>query len=67
VAEYYPMESVQELAGGGLRVTMRVADPRWVSRLVLRLGGAGKIITPPELAQDAMAAAAMALAAYGTA
>ena len=36
VAEYYPVESVQELAEGGLRVRLYAADPRWVSRLALR-------------------------------
>ena len=64
VAEYYPMESVEELASGGLRVRLRVADPRWVSRLVLRLGGAGRIVNPPELADAAAQAAQMALIAY---
>ncbi len=64
VADYYPMQSVQELPSGGLQVTMRVADPRWVSRLVLRLGGAGRILSPPELAEAASEAAELALAAY---
>ncbi len=64
VAEYYPVESVRELPSGGLQVTLRVTDPRWVSRLVLRLGGAGRIVSPPELAGAATQAAELALAGY---
>ena len=64
VAEYYPVESTEELAGGRLRVALRVANPRWVPRLILRLGGAGRIVSPPELADQAVAAARAALAGY---
>ena len=66
VAEYYPAESVEELPSGALRVTMRIADPRWIPRLVLRLGGAGRIVDPPALAATASQAAADALAHYNT-
>ncbi|HST84851.1 MAG TPA: WYL domain-containing protein [Kineosporiaceae bacterium] len=64
VAEYYPVESTQELDGGRLRVALRVANPRWLPRLILRLGGAGRIISPPALAEEAVAAAREALAGY---
>jgi len=64
VAEYYPVESVEELPDGGQLVRMRVADPRFLRRLALRLGADGRVVDPPELAADVAAAAAAALAAY---
>ncbi len=64
VAEYYPCERVSELADGRLRVTLRTPDTRWVRRLALRLGEDGKVIAPPELAEQVRAAAAAALALY---
>lgn len=37
VAEYYPVESVRESGDGALEVSLRVADPAWLQRLLLRL------------------------------
>jgi len=65
LADYVPYESVTELADGGLRVTLRTPDTRWVARLVLRLGGAGRVVDPPELVDDVRARATRLLAAYG--
>jgi proteasome accessory factor C len=67
VAEYYPCESVTELGSGRMRVTLRVSDPAWLRRLVLRLGGAARLVSPAEDAAAIRAAAAEALKAYGTA
>lgn len=67
VSEYYPVESVQELPDGGQLVRMRVADPRFLRRLALRLGAGGRVVDPPELAADVAGAARAALAAYGEA
>ncbi|MDP9418327.1 MAG: WYL domain-containing protein, partial [Actinomycetota bacterium] len=64
VAEYYPCESVEELPDGRLVVRLRTPDPRWVVRLALRLGGAGRVTDPLEVAQDVRREAAAALAAY---
>ncbi|MEU9624647.1 MULTISPECIES: WYL domain-containing protein [unclassified Streptomyces] len=64
VAEYYPHDSAQELPDGGLRITLRTPDPASLRRLALRLGGEGRIVSPPELAQSAQRAARAALAAY---
>jgi proteasome accessory factor C len=64
VAEYYPHDSAEELADGGLRITLRTPDPASLRRLALRLGGEGRIVAPPELAQSAQRAARAALAAY---
>ena len=64
MAEYYPVEGVEELPGGDLRVRIRTANPRWLPRLVLRLGGAGRIVDPPERAAESARIAEAALAAY---
>ncbi len=64
VAEYYPHDSAEELPDGGLRITLRTPDPASLRRLALRLGGDGRIVTPPELADSARDAAREALAAY---
>ena len=67
VAEYYPCESVTELQAGRLRVTLRVGDPAWLRRLVLRLGGAARLVSPADIAAEIRAVAAQALEAYDTA
>jgi proteasome accessory factor C len=64
VADYYPMESVEEVAHGKLVVSLRAGDPQWLRRLVLRLGGEARVIAPAELAEQVTADAASALAAY---
>ena len=64
VAEYYPVESVEELPGDRRRIRMRTADPGWLRRLVLRLGGAARVTDPPALADDVRLTALRALEAY---
>jgi proteasome accessory factor C len=64
VADYYPVEQAQEGPDGVLRVGIRTADPAWLRRLVLRLGGAAAVVAPPELAVEARADAERALRAY---
>jgi proteasome accessory factor C len=64
VADYYPCEAVEEIGHNRLLVSLRVADPRWIRRLCLRLGGTGRLVDPTELADDVFADAAAALAAY---
>ncbi|MDQ3886428.1 MAG: WYL domain-containing protein, partial [Actinomycetota bacterium] len=59
VAEYYPVEDVCDIAGGGAVVWMRYADPDWMVRLVLGLGADVAVREPRELA-DAVAARARA-------
>jgi proteasome accessory factor C len=55
---------VAERPGGRLRVVMRAADPRFVVRLVLRLGGAAAVVEPASLAAEVATAAREALAPY---
>jgi proteasome accessory factor C len=64
VADYYPIEDLQELPGGRLRVSLRFRDEQWLQRLVLRLGGAATLLDPPELAAAVRTRARDALANY---
>ena len=64
VAEYFPVESEEEAGDGRLRVRLRVATPAWLVRLMLRLGAAGHVEEPAELAEEVAAAARTALANY---
>ena len=64
VAEYYPVESTEELGDGALRVTLRVGDPEWLVRLVLRLGGAARVEQPADLSRAVHRAATSALDGY---
>jgi len=65
VAEYYPVEAVQELPAGRLRVRLRTASEEWLPRLALRLGGGLVVIGPREVAERVAALADAALSAYG--
>lgn len=64
IADYYPTEGVEQRPGGGVVVTMRVADPALVRRLMLQLGGAAWVVEPADLAANIAAEAHTALAHY---
>lgn len=64
VAEYYPVETVEESGEGALRVTLRVGDPEWLTRLVLRLGGTARVEEPEDLSSAVHLAATEALGNY---
>jgi predicted DNA-binding transcriptional regulator YafY len=64
VAEYYPCEHVEELPDGRLRIRLRTPDTQWVRRLALRLGEDGRLLAPPELAEQVVADATAALDQY---
>lgn len=64
VAEYYPVESSQELPGGSLRVVLRAGDPAWLVRLALRLAGAATVEEPTEMSAAVRRAATEALRNY---
>jgi predicted DNA-binding transcriptional regulator YafY len=64
VADYYPVEDVEELADGRLLVRLRAADGRWLRRLALRLSSNARVLDPPEIADEVRARAQAALAAY---
>jgi proteasome accessory factor C len=67
IADYYPNEGVDRRPDGSLRVTLKVADPALVRRLVLRLGGEVRVVEPRELADAVADEARAALAAYDAA
>jgi proteasome accessory factor C len=64
VADYYPCEKLTNLPDGWLRITLRTPDTRWVRRLALRLGEDGRLVTPPELAEQIALDATSALSNY---
>jgi proteasome accessory factor C len=64
VVDYYPVEHVVEDGEGGLRVTLRTGDLAWLRQLVLRLGGSGRVVDPPQLAEEVRRTAREALTAY---
>ena len=64
VTEYYPVESVEAQPDGATVVRLRVVDPAWLTRLVLRLGGAAEILAPAELAAAVRSTAQEALEQY---
>jgi proteasome accessory factor C len=64
VAEYYPVEDSRERPGGGLTVRLRVGDPAWLTRLMLRLGGTARISDPEGLEDRVREVAAEALRNY---
>jgi proteasome accessory factor C len=51
VAEYYPVDEVVELGDERVQVRLRYADPAWLVRLVLGLGGGARLLEPPELVE----------------
>ncbi|MFV0406279.1 MAG: helix-turn-helix transcriptional regulator [Propioniciclava sp.] len=70
IVEYHPTVAVQRGVGRQRdlwRVRLRVADPAWFRRLLLRLGPAVARVDPPEAARSAALAAREALAQDGAA
>lgn len=63
VADYHPVERAEETPEG-LRVQLRVDDPAWLVRLMLRLGGHAVLLEPDEVARQVHEAARRARAHY---
>ena len=64
VPEYYPAEKVSYADDGSVEVTMRITDPAWLRGLLLRLGGAARVISPLGAGDSAAEAAQEALDQY---
>jgi proteasome accessory factor C len=47
-----------------MTIQLRVADPGWLVRLMLRLGGEATLVAPPDLADQVRRTARAALGAY---
>jgi proteasome accessory factor C len=65
VADYYPVETVRPRQRGRVEVTLRYSDEHWLRRLILRLGGAARVLEPTSIAEETKAQALRALDAYG--
>ena len=65
VLDYYPHEVLSPGENGEVTVTLGASDPAWVIRLVRRLGGHGRLVTPGDLADRVRDETAAALAHYG--
>lgn len=65
IAEQHTIDEAVEQPDGTLRVRLRVADPGWLRRLVLRQGGSVRVVSPQALAMQVSRAATDALKAYG--
>lgn len=63
VVETHPVESVDELPGGWLRVQLRVSQKAWLERLLLRLGPSARAVRGAD--GVAAGAARRILARYG--
>jgi len=66
VAEQYPVETLKELRGGRLRVTLAVSERAWLERLLLRLGPDARMVKSSDaaLSDGARAAACRVLGRY---
>ena len=64
IIETYPVESAVGLSDGRLRVTLVVASPRFLERLLLRVGPQADVIAPLEWRDLASRAAARLLERY---
>ncbi len=57
-------DSVEQQPDGSWLVVVPVPNPTWAVRWALRLGGAARVLGPPELVEAVRTAASRALAAY---
>ena len=52
VAESFPAEGVEDLAGGGQRVVLAVSETAWLERVLLRAGPGARVVGPAESTGD---------------
>ncbi len=64
VPDYYPVQEVRTRADGSLEVDLVVADPRWLTRLVLRLAPYASVLGPEEFTDTFLTAARDTLDLY---
>jgi proteasome accessory factor C len=64
VAEYYPVQQVEHLDSGRLRVSLRYTDTEWLLRLVLGLGAGVTVVSPSDVSERLHERAHAALTAY---
>ena len=56
-------DTVEEVDGGAVLVTLRTDAPDWLARLVIMAGGRARVVSPPEVARAVVARSRLALAA----
>jgi proteasome accessory factor C len=64
MTEYYAVQEVRRRDDGGADVDLLVADPRWLTRLLLRLAPYATVVRPAEFTESLSTAARTALALY---
>jgi proteasome accessory factor C len=64
LTEYYDVERLGEPEPDVVRIRLHGSTTEWLRRLVLRNGGAVRVVEPADLAGEVRATAARALAAY---
>ncbi len=64
VAESFPAEGVEDVAGGGQRVVLAVSETAWLERVLLRAGPGARVVGPAESTGIAAAAAQRIRARY---
>ncbi|MEI7647825.1 MAG: WYL domain-containing protein [Actinomycetes bacterium] len=64
LSEYATVTDAMDLPDGGMRITIKVADPRWVERMLLQAGGQAKVVEPSVIGASVLAQAQQALALY---
>lgn len=62
IIDYYPVREADVHLDGSATVRLPVADPLWLESLLLRLGGAARVIHPPLAGTSAAVAAEEAIA-----
>lgn len=66
MVEYYPVESVVTTAEGQLQVELVVADPRWLTRLLMRLTPYARVVGPQQYTDAFTATAQQTLGLYAS-
>lgn len=61
IVDQFPVETSTEREDGSLEVCLRAGDPRWLVRLVWRLGGSARVTAPDYVVQMVRDGAASAL------
>jgi len=64
VVEHHPHEQAEQRRDGGWDIVLAVSEPAWLERLLLELGPAATVTTPPSARALASDAAARILTRY---
>ncbi|WP_141013298.1 helix-turn-helix transcriptional regulator [Nocardioides sambongensis] len=62
--DYYPVEAVRPASDGSVEVDLRISDPQWLDRLLLRLAPGAEVLAPQEFIETFTASARRTLDLY---